>query len=168
MYQIKKKLILMTLPVIWSIYIYISRCHKLHLVPYSPSLSKKIHRGPFNSDVEKYKHYMVAIRRKFSELYTAEILYLWNSSKPSTWDILGVMLSRTLPGLLALESRRCRVEAAAVAEATLIVSVTCIIVLTSCSYTRNKHSKRRKIPWKAPGIMITLTHTQIHSKALFH
>lgn len=44
-----------------------------------------------------------------------------------------------------------------------------LTVLTSCSYTRNKHSKRRKIPWKKnPGIMITLTHTQIHSKALFH
>lgn len=164
MYQIKKKLILMTLPVIWSTYIYISRCHKLHLVP----LCLKTFTGDHLIPTLKNINIMVAIRRKFSELYTAEILYLWNSSKPSTWDILGVMLSRTLPGLLALESRRCRVEAAAVAEATLIVSVTCIIVLTSRSYTRNKHSKRRKIPWKAPGIMITLTHTQIHSKALFH
>lgn len=63
----------MTLPVIWSTYIYISRCHKMHLVPYSPSLSKKIHRGPFNSDVEKYKHYGCDP----SEIFRA--LYSWNT-----------------------------------------------------------------------------------------
>lgn len=100
------------------------------------------------------------------------LLFLWNSSKPSTWDILGVMLSRTLPGLLALESRRCRVEAAAVAEATLIVGVTwkvelySQVVLTRETNTANDvrfHEKK-----KHRGIMITLTHTQINGKALFH
>lgn len=60
----------MMLLVIWLIYIYISCCYKLYLVFYSLFLFKKIYRGLFNFDVEKYKYYGCDLLEIFRVLYS--------------------------------------------------------------------------------------------------
>lgn len=142
--------------VIWLIYIYISCCYKLYLVFYSLFLFKKIYRGLFNFDVEKYKYYMVVICWKFLEFYIVEIFYFWNFFKFFMWDILGVMFFWILLGLFVFEFWWCCVEVVVVVEVIFIVSVMCIIVFISCFYMRNKYSKWCKILWKFFGIMIIL------------